>query len=65
MLLTESRTGLALVDSEDIPPPQIDRDALRRAVGDLLQALGEGRSAMTPRSRQEFLALTARTSHDC
>jgi hypothetical protein len=64
MLLTESRTGLALADSEEIPPPQIDRDALRRAVGDLLQALGEG-IRDDAQIRQEFLALTARTSHDC
>jgi GTP cyclohydrolase IA len=35
----ESRTGLALVDGEE-DPPLVDRDALQRAVSDLLRALG-------------------------
>jgi GTP cyclohydrolase IA len=39
MLVPESRTGLALVDREEDPPP-IDRDALQRAVADLLHAIG-------------------------
>ena len=39
MLVPESRTGLALVDREEDPPP-IDRDALQRAVSDLLHAIG-------------------------
>jgi GTP cyclohydrolase I len=40
MFVPESRTGLALVDAGELPPPRIDRDALRRAVSDLLRALG-------------------------
>jgi GTP cyclohydrolase IA len=39
MLVPESRTGLALVDREE-DPPSIDRDALQRAVSDLLHAIG-------------------------
>jgi GTP cyclohydrolase IA len=35
----ESRTGLALVHGEE-DPPLVDRDALQRAVSDLLRALG-------------------------
>jgi GTP cyclohydrolase IA len=40
MLVPESRTGLALVDDEGVPSARIDRDALQRAVSDLLRALG-------------------------
>jgi GTP cyclohydrolase I len=39
MFVPESRTGLALVDREE-DPPLIDRDALQRAVSDLLEAIG-------------------------
>jgi GTP cyclohydrolase I len=45
MLVPESRPGLVLVDDEDVPSPRIDRDALQRAVSDLLRALGADTAA--------------------
>src|SRR5690348_16991459 len=40
MLIPETRTGLALVDGDDVPRARIDAEAVRAAVGDLLSALG-------------------------
>ena len=40
MLVPESRTGLALVGDDEVRSPPIDHEALQRAVGDLLRALG-------------------------
>jgi GTP cyclohydrolase I len=40
MLVPESRTGLALLDGDDVPRARIDVEALQRAVGDLLNAVG-------------------------
>jgi GTP cyclohydrolase I len=38
--MVESQTGLALVDGGDVLPRRVDHEALERAVGDLLRALG-------------------------
>ena len=40
MLVPEPQTGLALVDSEEVLPSRIDRDAVQHAVSDLLLAVG-------------------------
>jgi GTP cyclohydrolase IA len=40
MSVTEPQTGLALVDNSGPSPRRIDHEALQRAVGDLLRALG-------------------------
>jgi GTP cyclohydrolase I len=40
MLVPESRAGLALIDGDDGRSSGIDHEALQRAVGDLLRALG-------------------------
>jgi GTP cyclohydrolase IA len=40
MSVPEPQTGLALVDNSGPSPRRIDREALQRAVGDLLRALG-------------------------
>jgi len=40
MLVPESRTGLALIAGDEGRPSGIDHEALQRAVGDLLRALG-------------------------
>jgi GTP cyclohydrolase IA len=40
MLVSETQTGLALVDSCGARSRRVDREALQRAVGDVLQALG-------------------------
>ena len=60
--------ALALVDRADFTPARIDRDAVQRAVGDLgsrtVTSALRGAVRDDARTRQEFLALTTRRSHD-